>query len=59
MDQQLDAVGALRAEHEDRAAERLLPQKRLHRRRQAVGAAAEINRASGDQHTHPCRHAPR
>ena len=53
------AVGALRAEHEDRAAERVLPQKRLHRRCQAVGAAAKINRASGDQHTHPGWHAPR
>ena len=31
----------------------------MHRRRQPIGAAAEINRARGDQHAHPGRQAPR
>ena len=38
------AIAALRAEHEDRAAERVLLQDRLHCPRQTIGAAAEIDK---------------
>src|SRR5271170_2305258 len=50
IDQNLHPVGAFRAEHEDRPAERVLPQHRLHRRRQAVSAPAEVDRPRCDQH---------
>src|SRR5947209_6072154 len=59
IDEQLHAIAALRAEHEDRAAERILLQDRLHRPRQTIGAAAEINRARGNQHPRPRRQALR
>src|SRR5690349_21368997 len=52
IDQDLHPVGAFRAEHEDRPAERILPQHRLHRRRQTVSAAAEVHRPRRDQHPH-------
>src|SRR5215472_14395159 len=55
IDQHLHAVSALRAEYENRAAERILLQDRLHRRRQPVRAAAKIDRARRDQYPDPRR----
>src|SRR4051812_4279869 len=55
IDEQLHAVRSLRAEHENRAAEPVLLQDRLHRPRQPVGAAAEIDRARGNQDPYPRR----
>src|ERR1700757_877314 len=55
IDQHLHAVSALRAEHENRAAERILLQDRLHRRRQPIRAATKIDRARRDQYTDPRR----
>src|SRR5689334_7195696 len=52
IDQDLHSVGALRTEHEDCPAERVLPQHRLHRRRQAIRAPAEVHRPRRDQHPH-------
>src|ERR1700745_2497472 len=52
IDQDLHSVGALRAEHEDGPAERVLPQHRLQRRRQAIRAPAEVHRPRRDQHPH-------
>src|SRR6516162_4542301 len=55
IDQHLHAVRALRAEHENRAAERILLQDRLHRRRQPTRPAAKIDRARRYQYTDPRR----
>src|SRR6516162_2467965 len=55
IDQHLHAVSPLRAEHEDRAAERVVTQHRLYQHRQAIRAAAEVDRAGRDQHPHPRR----
>src|SRR5918996_1250626 len=49
-DQQLDAVGALGAEHEHRAAERVEPQLLLHHRGQTVHALPEVDRPARDEH---------
>lgn len=54
-----DTVGPFRAEHDDRAAERVLLQDRLHRPCHTVGAAAEINRVRDDLHSCPRWQAPR
>src|SRR5215472_782502 len=50
-----DPSPPLPARHEDGPAERVLLQHQLHRRRQPIRAAAEVDRAGRDQHAHPRR----
>ena len=48
--QQFDPVRAFRAEHEDRAAERIEPEHLLNRQRQPVDPFAEIDRSRCHEH---------
>src|SRR5215472_3899266 len=58
INQHLHPVRSFRAENEDRAAEWVLLEHRLHRRCQAIGATPEINRTRRNQHSHPRRRRP-
>ncbi len=50
-DEDLDAVGALGSEHDCNARKRVLTERLLGKRGQAIGAFAEIDRPRSDQHS--------
>src|SRR5215470_4394200 len=59
INQHLHPVRPLRAEHEHRPAEWVLPEHRLHHRGQAIGTTPEINRMRRNQHSHSRRRRAR